>query len=241
MEQTPQYVIEMNHITKEFPGIKANDDITLQLSEAERTGDGSLKNRPETVVSRSSIIIKPSDPVERNSHAPTAETIRWKSHSAPLEAGPSDARHITVRNAWKSRRDLNSSEDSPARVGRHVESPNPHTQRSSTDCSDPEQPSSYLSEQGTRRGGTSGDAPELASRRTQSSLTVSEVFTRRSRAGDTIPPEVWNHLAGTVGPASPPCPLLLPPSPFPSVLSSWFSSAPACVTRDAGDFGVRKH
>ena len=31
MEQAPEYVIEMLHITKEFPGIKANDDITLQL------------------------------------------------------------------------------------------------------------------------------------------------------------------------------------------------------------------
>ena len=35
MDQTPQYVIEMNHITKEFPGIKANDDITLQLRKGE--------------------------------------------------------------------------------------------------------------------------------------------------------------------------------------------------------------
>ena len=35
MENTPQYVIEMNHITKEFPGIKANDDITLQLKRGE--------------------------------------------------------------------------------------------------------------------------------------------------------------------------------------------------------------
>ena len=35
MDQTPQYVIEMNHITKEFPGIKANDDITLQLKKGE--------------------------------------------------------------------------------------------------------------------------------------------------------------------------------------------------------------
>ena len=26
-----EYVIEMLHITKEFPGIRANDDITLQL------------------------------------------------------------------------------------------------------------------------------------------------------------------------------------------------------------------
>ncbi len=34
MEQSP-YVIEMNHITKEFPGIKANDDITLQLKRGE--------------------------------------------------------------------------------------------------------------------------------------------------------------------------------------------------------------
>ena len=30
-----QYVIEMLHITKEFPGIKANDDITLQLKRGE--------------------------------------------------------------------------------------------------------------------------------------------------------------------------------------------------------------
>ena len=34
MDNTPQYVIEMLHITKEFPGIKANDDITLQLKRA---------------------------------------------------------------------------------------------------------------------------------------------------------------------------------------------------------------
>ncbi|XDB47299.1 hypothetical protein AB1E18_000896 [Capra hircus] len=193
----PELASVSNHVSSPFELSIHKHDITLQLSEAERTGDGSLKNRPETVVSRSSIVIKPSDPVERNSHAPPAETIRWKSHSAPLEAGSSDARHVTVRNAWKSRRDLNSAEDSPGRVGRHVESPNPHAQRSSTDCPDPEQPGSYLSEQGTRRGGTSGDVPELASRRTQSSLTVSEVFTRRSRAGDAVPAEAWNHSAGT--------------------------------------------
>lgn len=193
----PEPASVSNHVSAPFELSIHKHDITLQFSEAERTGDGSPKNRPETVVSRSSIIIKPSDPVERSSHAPTAETIRWKSHSAPSEAGASDARHVTVRNAWKSRRDVNSSEDSPGRVGKHAESPNLHTQRSSTDCSDFEQPGSYLSEQGTRRSGTSGDAPELACRRTQSSLTVSEVFTRRSRAGDAVPAEAWNHSAGT--------------------------------------------
>ena len=30
-----EYVIEMCHITKEFPGIIANDDITLQLKKGE--------------------------------------------------------------------------------------------------------------------------------------------------------------------------------------------------------------
>ena len=35
MDNNPQYVIEMLHITKEFPGIKANDDITLQLKKGE--------------------------------------------------------------------------------------------------------------------------------------------------------------------------------------------------------------
>ncbi|MBR2582898.1 MAG: ABC transporter ATP-binding protein, partial [Oscillospiraceae bacterium] len=35
MGESPQYVIEMLHITKEFPGIKANDDITLQLKKGE--------------------------------------------------------------------------------------------------------------------------------------------------------------------------------------------------------------
>ena len=35
MDNAQQYVIEMLHITKEFPGIKANDDITLQLKKGE--------------------------------------------------------------------------------------------------------------------------------------------------------------------------------------------------------------
>ena len=29
------YAIEMLHITKEFPGIKANDDVTIQLKKGE--------------------------------------------------------------------------------------------------------------------------------------------------------------------------------------------------------------
>ncbi|XP_035928077.1 leucine zipper protein 1 [Halichoerus grypus] len=185
-----------NHVSAPLELSIHKHDITLQLPEAERTGDGPLKNRPETVVSRSSIIIKPSEPVERNSHAPPAETIRWKGHGAPSEAGSADARHVTLRNAWKSRRDLNSLEDPPARGGRNVEAPNAYTQRAATDCSDLGQPRLYLCEQGTQRAGSSGDAPELVSRRSHSSLTVSEVLTRRHRAGDAATAAAWNHSAG---------------------------------------------
>ncbi|KAK2106150.1 Leucine zipper protein 1 [Saguinus oedipus] len=186
-----------NHISSPFELSIHKHDITLQLAEAERMADGPLKNRPETVVSRSSIIIKPSDPVERNSHAPPVETIRWKSHSAPSEVGSSDARHVTVRNAWKSRRDLKSLEDPLTRIGKNMESTIAYTQRSSTDFSELEQPRAYLFEQGTRRAGpSSGDATEPSSRRTQSSLTVSEVLTRRNRVGDTVTVVAWNHSAG---------------------------------------------
>lgn len=109
--------------------------------------------------------------------------------------------------------------------------------RSSTDYSDLEQPSSYLVEQGTRRVGNSGDAPGLSSRRTQSSLTVSEVLTRRNRVGDTVTAEAWNHLAGMVSPTS--FPLSCSPSTFPfsPFLSFLFPSALACVTQDYGDWG----
>ncbi|XP_023365515.1 leucine zipper protein 1 [Otolemur garnettii] len=192
----PELTSVSNHVNSPFELSIHKHDITLQLTEAERMGDGPLKNRPETVVSRSSIIIKASDPVERNSHAPPTETIRWKSHTAP-EAGSSEARHVTVRNAWKSRQDLKSSEDHPTRIGKNMESTNPYTQRSSTDFLELEQPRSYLLEQGTRRVGSSGDASELSSRRTQSSLTVSEVLTRRNRVGDTVTAAAWNHSAGT--------------------------------------------
>ncbi|EHB08904.1 Leucine zipper protein 1 [Heterocephalus glaber] len=185
-----------NHVSSPFELSIHKHDITVQLTEAERLGDGSSKNRPDMVVSRSSILIKPSDSVERNSHATPAETIRWKSHSTPSEGGSSDTRHITVRNAWKTKEDLKSFEDAPTQVGRNMESTNTYIQRSSTDFSELEQPRSYLSESGIRRVGNSGDAAELSSRRTQSSLTVSEVLTHRSRAGDRVMAAAWNHSAG---------------------------------------------
>lgn len=198
----PELIPVSNHVSSPLEFSIHKHDIGVQLADAERLGDGPSKNRPDTVVSRSSILIKPSDSVERNSHAAPAETIRWKSHSAPSEVGSSDARHVTVRNAWKSKRDLKSLEDPPTQAGRNMGPSTTHIQRSSTDFSELEQPRSYLSESGPRKVGNSGDAAELSSRRTQSSLTVSEVLTHRSRAGDTVLAAAWNHSAGMVSPTA---------------------------------------
>lgn len=184
-----------NHVSSPFELSLHKHDLTLQLTEAERAGDGPPKNRPETVVSRSSILLKPLDSGDRNGQAPPADAIRWKSHGAPSEVGSADARHVTVRNAWKSRRDLTSLEDPPARVGKHVEAANAYTQRSCTDFS--EQPASGLWERDTRRGGSAQDAPELCPRRTQSSLTAAEVLLQRNQLGDAVAAAAWSHSAGT--------------------------------------------
>ncbi|XP_008263920.2 leucine zipper protein 1 isoform X2 [Oryctolagus cuniculus] len=191
----PELTSAGNHVSSPFELSLHKHDLTLQLTEAERAGDGSPKSRSETVVSRSSILLRPLDSGDRNGQAPPAETIGWKSHSAPAEVGAADARHVTVRNAWKSRRDLKSLEDPPARGGKHVDAANAYTQRSCTDFS--EQPTSCLWEQATRRGGSAQDAPELCSRRTQSSLTASEVLLRQTRLGDAVAAAAWNHSAGT--------------------------------------------
>nr|XP_051713912.1 leucine zipper protein 1 isoform X2 [Oryctolagus cuniculus] len=193
----PELTSAGNHVSSPFELSLHKHDLTLQLTEAERAGDGSPKSRSETVVSRSSILLRPLDSGDRNGQAPPAETIGWKSHSAPSEVGAADARHVTVRNAWKSRRDLKSLEDPPARGGKHVDAANAYTQRSCTDFS--EQPTSCLWEQATRRGGSAQDAPELCSRRTQSSLTASEVLLRQTRLGDAVAAAAWNHSAGTEG------------------------------------------
>ncbi|XP_051844242.1 leucine zipper protein 1 isoform X1 [Antechinus flavipes] len=186
-----------NHISLPFEISINKNDITRQITEGDHAGDPPPRSRPETVVSRSSITIKPSDPAERNSHEPPSETLRWKSHRPSLEMEPSDSKHVTLRSAWRTRRDLNSLEDPPAQGGKNVDPPNAYTQRSSTDFSELERPRPSPFEQGTRRGpGTTGDALELNSRRTQSSLTVSEVLTRRGRAGDSVTTAASSRPAG---------------------------------------------
>ncbi|ETE70093.1 Leucine zipper protein 1, partial [Ophiophagus hannah] len=167
--------------------------ITLKLPETDKNGETVLRSRVETVISKSSITIRPSDTTERNSDPPM-ETISWKSHST-LATNSSEAKHVTVRSSWRTRRGLRSLEDSLAKDVEHV---NPRTPcRSSTDPSKPEGTTAriYAIEQNSRRasaGSNSWNTPELDSRRTKSNLSASEMLNQKSCVNDLVSASSWN-------------------------------------------------
>uniref|UniRef100_A0ACB8FR89 Uncharacterized protein n=1 Tax=Sphaerodactylus townsendi TaxID=933632 RepID=A0ACB8FR89_9SAUR len=168
-------------------------NITLKLPETDKNGDASLRSRVETVVSKSSIVIKPSEPAEKNSEFP-GETINWKGHVSS-DTNSSETRHVTVRGGWRSRRGLPSSEDSAPKAVENVTARS--TYRSSTDFPKPEGTSAriYAIEQSSRRASAtvnSWNAPELDSRRTKSSLTASEMLSQGSCVNDTTTASTWN-------------------------------------------------
>ncbi|XP_058051372.1 leucine zipper protein 1 [Ahaetulla prasina] len=167
--------------------------ITLKLPETDKNGDSVLRSRVETVISKSSITIRPSEATERNSEPPL-ETVSWKSHGN-LATNSSEAKHVTVRSSWRTRRGLRSLEDSLANEVDHV---NPRTPcRSSTDPSKPEGTTAriYAIEQNSRRasaGSNSWNTPELDSRRTKSNLSASEMLNQKSCVNDLVAASSWN-------------------------------------------------
>ncbi|XP_013911514.1 PREDICTED: leucine zipper protein 1 [Thamnophis sirtalis] len=167
--------------------------ITLKLPETDKNGDSVLRSRVETVISKSSITIRPSDTTEKNSEPPL-ETVSWKTHSSLATNSP-EAKHVTVRSSWRTRRGLRSLEDSLAKEVDHV---NPRTPcRSSTDPSKPEGTTAriYAIEQNSRRasaGSNSWNPPELDSRRTKSNLSASEMLNQKSCVNDLVTASSWN-------------------------------------------------
>ncbi|NXW57938.1 LUZP1 protein, partial [Eurystomus gularis] len=157
----------------------------LKLSETDRTGEAAPRSKAETVVSRSSIMIKTSELTERSSEPPS-ETISWKSH------GFSDApetKHVTVRSSWRTRQGLHSIEDPQTKVEKSAASSTTNMCRSSVDLSEMAGNSARtnsLDQTSARTSATanSWSAPELGSRRTKSNLSASELLTRRSYASD---------------------------------------------------------
>ncbi|XP_075293942.1 leucine zipper protein 1 isoform X2 [Opisthocomus hoazin] len=168
----------------------------LKLSEMDRIGEAVPRSKAETVVSRSSIMIKTSELTERNSEPP-AETTSWKSHGSS-DAAASETKHVTVRSSWRTRQGLHSLEDSPAKVEKNAASSTTNMCRSSVDfletegnsgrTNSPEQTSARTSAMAN-----SWSAPELGSRRTKSNLSASELLTRRSHASDPAAASAWHR------------------------------------------------
>ncbi|NXK96873.1 LUZP1 protein, partial [Formicarius rufipectus] len=166
----------------------------LKLSEVDRSGEAVLRSKADTVVSRSSIMLKTSELTERNSELPS-ETISWKSHDSS-DAASSETKHVTVRSSWRARQGLRSLEDSQTKVEKSAVSNTTNLCRSSVDFSEVEGNSARtdsLEQTSARTSATanSWSAPELGSRRTKSNLSASELLTRRSYASD--PTATWHR------------------------------------------------
>ncbi|XP_074970572.1 leucine zipper protein 1 [Phalacrocorax aristotelis] len=168
----------------------------LKLSETDRTGEAAPRSKAETMVSRSSIVIKTSELTERNSEPPS-ETISWKSHGSS-EAASAETKHVTVRSSWRTRQGLHSLEDSQTKVEKSAASSTANVCRSSVDLSEMEGNSGRANslEQTSARTSAmanSWSAPELGSQRTKSNLSVSELLTRRSHASDPTVASAWHR------------------------------------------------
>uniref|UniRef100_A0A8C5UKR5 Leucine zipper protein 1 n=1 Tax=Malurus cyaneus samueli TaxID=2593467 RepID=A0A8C5UKR5_9PASS len=168
----------------------------LKSSETDRSGEAAPRSKAETVVSRSSIMLKTSELTERNSETP-AETISWKSHGSS-DAASSETKHVTVRSSWRTRQGLHSLEDSQTKVEKSASSSATNLCRSSVDLLEVEgnSPKSDSLEQTSSRTNATANSwstPELGSRRTKSNLSASELLTRRSYASETTAAAAWQR------------------------------------------------
>ncbi|NXU92019.1 LUZP1 protein, partial [Xiphorhynchus elegans] len=168
----------------------------LKLSEMDRSGVAVPRSKADTVVSRSSIMLKTSELTERNSELPS-ETISWKSHGSS-GAASSETKHVTVRSSWRTRQGLHSLEDSQTKVEKSAASSTTNLCRSSVDLSEVEGNTARtdsLEQTSARTSATanSWSAPDLGSRRTKSNLSASELLTRRSYASDPTAAAAWHQ------------------------------------------------
>ncbi|XP_068892189.1 leucine zipper protein 1 isoform X1 [Aphelocoma coerulescens] len=166
----------------------------LKLSETDRSGEAAPRSKAETAVSRSSIMLKTSELMERNSETPL-ETISWKGHGSS-DAGSSETKHVTVRSSWRTRQGLHSLEDSQTKVEKSAACS--ATSLSSVDLLEVEGNSSKTDSPEQTSSRTSATAnswstPELGSRRTKSNLSASELLTRRNYASDPTAAAAWQR------------------------------------------------
>ncbi|XP_062365200.1 leucine zipper protein 1 [Cinclus cinclus] len=170
----------------------------LKSSETDRSGEAAPRSKAETVVSRSSIMLKTSELMERTSETPL-ETMSWKSHGSS-DAGSSETKHVTVRSSWRTRQGLYSLEDSQTKVEKSATFSITNLRRSSVDLLEGEGNSSKtdsLEQTSSRTSATanswSAPDPVLGSRRTKSNLSASELLTCRSYASDSTAAAAWQR------------------------------------------------
>ncbi|KGL80198.1 Leucine zipper protein 1, partial [Tinamus guttatus] len=192
--------IKERHVTTSNIRVASNEPSSgtnktaLKLSETDRIGDTALRSRAETVVSRSSIMIKPSELQEKNSEA-SSETISWKNHGSS-DTVSSETKHVTVRSSWRTRQGLHSLDDSQAKVEKNAASSITNMCKSSVDLSEAEGNHARTNslEQNSARTSApvdSANGSELGSRRTKSNLSASELLTRRSYISDPAVASTW--------------------------------------------------
>ncbi|XP_048824915.1 leucine zipper protein 1 [Lagopus muta] len=168
----------------------------LKISETDRTGDAVLRSRTETVVSRSSIVIKTSEPPEKSAELPL-DAASSRSHGSS-DSISSETKHVTLRSSWRTRQGLHSLEDSQIKVEKNTASSPTNTCRSSVDLSEMEGNSTQTnsSEQSSVRSSASTNSwntPEMGSRRTKSNLSASELLTRRNYTSDPTTASPWHR------------------------------------------------
>ncbi|NXY85695.1 LUZP1 protein, partial [Alcedo cyanopectus] len=182
-----------NNVTTPFE-ISINKS-ALKLPNTDRIEEAVPKSKAETVVSRSTIMIKTSELTERSSELPS-ETIRWKSHGFS-DTGSSETKHVTVRSSWRARQGLHSLEDSQTKVEKTAASSTTNMCRSPVDLSEVEGNSARTNSLDqtpmTSATANSWSVPELGSRRTKSNLSASELPTRRSYASDLTAASAWHR------------------------------------------------
>lgn len=168
----------------------------LKSSETDRSGEAAPRSKAETVVSRSSIMLKTSELLERSSETPV-ETISWKSHGSS-DVGSSETKHVTVRSSWRTRHGLHSLEDSQTKVEKSATFSATNLCRSSVDLLEGEGNGSktdFLEQTSSRTSATANSwgAPDLGSRRTKSNLSASELLPRRSYTSDPTAAAAWQR------------------------------------------------
>nr|XP_014351800.1 PREDICTED: leucine zipper protein 1 isoform X2 [Latimeria chalumnae] len=97
-----------NSVPYEFSISKS--DISLMPFDSEKVEDSVSVCKTETLLTRSSITVKPLEPAEKNNNE-TSESCDWRTYQT-LRDDSAEFKNITVRSRWRSRSGLTAPDES---------------------------------------------------------------------------------------------------------------------------------